>query len=134
MLALAAELADSVLLSMTPHSKVESIEALLEGAAASGRPISVDRYHRVSVGPGAADRVAAEMIAYRLWPADRPRPTSSELLGTAVTAIDTADLEVRAELAAWPVAWRHVLRPLPSDPRDTAETRHLLEVLAPRGL
>jgi alkanesulfonate monooxygenase SsuD/methylene tetrahydromethanopterin reductase-like flavin-dependent oxidoreductase (luciferase family) len=131
MIALAAELADGVLLSMTPLAKADAIEALLKGEAPSGRAISVDRYHRVSVGPGAADRVAAEMIAYRVWPADRPRPTRSELLGTAVTAIDTAAVEVGDALAAWPVTWRHVLRPLPVDPGDIGETRHLLEVLAP---
>jgi alkanesulfonate monooxygenase SsuD/methylene tetrahydromethanopterin reductase-like flavin-dependent oxidoreductase (luciferase family) len=133
MIALAAELADAVLLSMTPLTKVDAIEAGLDGAAPSGRDISVDRYHRVSVGRGAADRVAAEMIAYRLWPADRVRPTPSQLLGTAVTAIETADVEVRDALAAWPAKWRHVLRPLPSDPRDIGETRDLLEVLAPKG-
>jgi alkanesulfonate monooxygenase SsuD/methylene tetrahydromethanopterin reductase-like flavin-dependent oxidoreductase (luciferase family) len=131
MTALAAELADGVLLSMTPLAKADAIEALLTDGAASGRDVSVDRYHRVSVGPGAADRVAAEMIAYRVWPADRPHPTQSELLGTAVTAIDTAGVEVRDALAAWPVAWRHVLRPLPVDTTDIGETRRLLEVLAP---
>jgi alkanesulfonate monooxygenase SsuD/methylene tetrahydromethanopterin reductase-like flavin-dependent oxidoreductase (luciferase family) len=131
MTALAGQLADSLLLSMTPLAKVNAIEALLNGGAASRRDISVYRYHRVSVGPGAAGRVAAEMIAYRVWPADRPPPSRSELLGTAVTDIGRPDIEVGDALAAWPLEWRHVLRPLPMDQRDMGETRHLLEVLAP---
>lgn len=129
MLAVAAELADAVLLSMTPLAKAAAVQAALRDAGGTG--IAVDRYHRVGVGPGAATRGAAEMVTYGLLPPGGSPPPASELLGSVVVDATDARSVVRHDLGEWPVGWGHVLRPLPADPADVGELRHLLEVLAP---
>lgn len=131
----AREHAESVLLSMTPLSRVETITGWLAGPAEprTGRGFTVDRYHRVAVGADAVDHLTKEMVAYRMWPRDGSRPAPAQLLGSVVTAADRAVVEIGLALAVWPVGWRHVLRPLPANPRDLGETRDLFEVLTPIG-
>jgi alkanesulfonate monooxygenase SsuD/methylene tetrahydromethanopterin reductase-like flavin-dependent oxidoreductase (luciferase family) len=115
---LAGEIADGVLFNwLTPEHAKASAALVREGAQAARRPTPrLYAYVRLSMGPGAAERVAKEGARYDSVPAYH---ANFERMGvkpeaTAIVA-DTA-AEVARALARWDGAVDEVvLRALPAD-------------------
>ena len=131
MVALAAEVADALLISMLTPDEATVVTSHLY--AAGGRAVSMYAYHRVALDPGARDRVHNEMVSHGVWPAGAGTPTEHDLLGTVLPSPSDTRSLIDADLAGYPDDWLPVLRPLPSQPNDSEEWRDLFVLLAPGG-
>lgn len=127
MLALSAQEADSVVLSMVSPAKADWVVRHLSHNAAGRALPDLYLYHRVAVGPGAITQLTAAMAAHGAWDNATRIPEGEELLGTP--AADNSN--VRADLAKYPVQIRSVLRPVPHDPTDVIEWHALAQRFAP---
>jgi alkanesulfonate monooxygenase SsuD/methylene tetrahydromethanopterin reductase-like flavin-dependent oxidoreductase (luciferase family) len=131
MVALAAESADALLFSMLRPDEAQVIARQLP---ASGTRLAAPyTYHRVALDPGAHDRVHAEMASHGAWPANSAPPSARDLLGTVLASRSGVPELLDADLAAYPVDWLPVLRPLPAQPSELDEWRDLFRLLAPGG-
>jgi hypothetical protein len=128
MVALAAERADALLLSMLSADDAHAVARAVRSA--SGHAVSYT-YHRVALDPGARERVHHEMVSHGAWPADGTMPSERELLGTVLPSRAGIHDRIDTDLAAYPDDWLPVLRPLPRAPSELDEWRELFQLLAP---
>lgn len=120
---LGGEVADAVVANWAlPARLAELRELVAQGAAEGGRPVPrLVAYVRTAVGPGAADRLRAEMGRYASYGRHYARAFEEQpdrLVGIAVESGDVAELA--AALAPYrAVAHTVVVRALPTD--DTVD-------------
>lgn len=123
MASLAGEVADAVVANWALPDRLGFVRARIRaGAATAGRPPPrLVAYVRTAVGPGASDRLRAEMARYRGFGPHYERAFAAQPDEPIGIAVDSADpREVATRLAAYrAVADTLVLRGLPA--RDTVD-------------
>lgn len=132
MLALGGRLADAVLGNwLTPERLDWLLKQVQAGAQEARRqPPPVYLYHRAAVGPGAIDRLEAELAAYRRYPVhERHQSAMGNPDRIGIAANDKSDIE--RQIAPYADRCRLVLRPLPERAQDLDEWRSLVRFFAP---
>jgi len=119
---LAGEIADAVVANWALPDRLAWIrERVAEGESTAGRPDPrLVAYVRTAVGPGAADRLQAEMDRYRGYGAHYARAFDAQPGGLIGVAVESGDpVEVATALAPYrSVVDTLVIRGLPPDDHD----------------